>query len=60
MFNFLESLIRGTRTPGPGTPPPDLLAFYWHFIGQTPGPYLVMLLTSISVALVDMCIPIFR
>ncbi len=59
MFNFLESLIHGTRTPGPGTPPPGLLAFYWHFIGQTPGPYLAMLFTSLSVALVDMCIPVF-
>lgn len=59
MFRFLESLIRGTRAHAAATPPSSLLAFYWHFIGQTPGPYLAMVATSLGVALADMCIPVF-
>jgi len=59
MFRFLESLIRGTRAHAAKTPPSGLLAFYWHFIGQTPWPYLAMVGTSLGVALADMCIPVF-
>jgi len=59
MFNFLESLIRGTRAHKAVTPPGGLLPFYWHFIGQTPWPYIAMVVTSLSVALADMCIPVF-
>jgi ATP-binding cassette subfamily B multidrug efflux pump len=59
MFKFLESLIRGTRAHKAMTPPAGLLSFYWHFIRQTPWPYAAMLVTSLSVALADMCIPVF-
>jgi len=59
MFRFLESLIRGTRAHAAATPPSGLLSFYWHFIGQTPWPYVVMVVTSLSVAIADMCIPVF-
>lgn len=59
MFRFLESLIRGTRAHAAATPPSGLLAFYWHFIRQTPWPYLAMVATSLGVALADMCIPVF-
>ena len=59
MFRFLESLIRGTRAHTAVTPPSGLLSFYWHFIGQTPWPYFAMVVTSLSVSLADMCIPIF-
>lgn len=59
MFRFLESLIRGTRAHTAVTPPGGLLSFYWHFISQTPWPYMAMVFTSLSVALADMCIPIF-
>jgi ATP-binding cassette subfamily B multidrug efflux pump len=59
MFKFLESLIRGTRAHAAATPPSGLLSFYWHFISQTPWPYVAMLFTSLGVALADMCIPIF-
>jgi len=59
MFRFLESLIHGTRHSAKGTPPSGLLAFYWHFIGQTPWPFFGMVLASLSVALMDMCIPVF-
>ncbi|HTN93502.1 MAG TPA: ABC transporter ATP-binding protein [Gallionella sp.] len=59
MFRFLESLIRGTRAHEPVTPPKGLLSFYWHFISQTPWPYVAMIFTSLAVALADMCIPVF-
>lgn len=59
MFRFLESLIRGTRPHSAVTPPNKLLPFYWHFIRQTPWPYAAMIGTSLSVALMDMCIPVF-
>ena len=59
MFNFLESLIRGTRAHKAETPPSGLLSFYWHFIRQTPWPYVAMVATSLCVALADMCIPVF-
>jgi ATP-binding cassette, subfamily B, multidrug efflux pump len=59
MFSFLESLIRGTRPHKAVTPPETLLSFYWHFIRQTPWPYLAMIGTSLGVALADMCIPLF-
>jgi len=59
MFRFLESLIRGTRPHAAITPPETLMSFYWHFIRQTPVPYIAMICTSLGVALADMCIPIF-
>jgi ATP-binding cassette subfamily B multidrug efflux pump len=59
MFRFLESLIRGTRPHAAKTPPKSLLSFYWHFISQTPWPYVAMIVTSLCVALADMCIPVF-
>lgn len=59
MFNFLESLIRGTRAHRAATPPGGLLSFYWHFIRQTPWPYVAMICTSLCVALADMSIPVF-
>jgi len=59
MFRFLESLIRGTRPHAAKTPPKSLLSFYWHFISQTPWPYVAMIFTSLCVALADMCIPVF-
>lgn len=59
MFKYLESLIRGTRPHAAITPPKALLSFYWHFIRQTPWPYVAMIVTSLCVALADMCIPVF-
>ncbi|KAF1020112.1 MAG: putative multidrug export ATP-binding/permease protein [Paracidovorax wautersii] len=58
MFRFLESLIQGTRSPSPHAPPARLGAFYWHFIGQTKGPYLAMVATCLLLALADMGIPV--
>jgi ATP-binding cassette subfamily B multidrug efflux pump len=59
MFKFLESLIHGTRAHKAITPPAGLLSFYWHFIGQTPWFYVAMLVSSLSVVLVDISLPLF-
>jgi ATP-binding cassette subfamily B multidrug efflux pump len=59
MFKYLQSRIRGTASPGPGAPPPGLMAFYWHFVRQTKGWYVLMFATSLAVALVDTVIPVF-
>ena len=59
MFSYLQSRIRGTASPGPGAPPPGLLAFYWHFVRQTKGWYALMFVTSLAVALIDTVIPVF-
>jgi len=57
-FAFFESRLRPTALPT-GTPPPGLLAFYWHFVRQSRGLYLAMLATGLAVALVDTLIPLF-
>ena len=59
MFAYLQSRIHGTASPGPGAPPPGLLAFYWHFARQTRGWYALMFVTSLAVALIDTVIPVF-
>jgi ATP-binding cassette subfamily B multidrug efflux pump len=59
MFNYLQSRIRGTASPGPGQPPPGLMDFYWHFVKQTRGWYALMFVTSLGVALIDTVIPVF-
>ena len=58
MFAFFENRIRPTAAP-PGSPPPGLAAFYWHFVRQTPGLYLAMFATGLGVALIDTLIPVF-
>jgi ATP-binding cassette subfamily B multidrug efflux pump len=59
VFAYLQSRIRGTANTGPGTPPPGLIAFYWHFVRQTKGWYALMFVTSLAVALIDTVIPVF-
>ncbi|MBM3347751.1 MAG: hypothetical protein FJY55_14825 [Betaproteobacteria bacterium] len=56
MFSYLHSRIRGTATTGPGEPPPGLVAFYWHFVGQIKGWYLLVLIERPLVMLADMVI----
>ncbi|HQZ05585.1 MAG TPA: ABC transporter ATP-binding protein [Burkholderiaceae bacterium] len=62
MFRFFESRVPETAAPSHVSdqgPPPDLLAFYWHFIRQTRGLYLAMLATGLGVALIDTLMPVF-
>jgi ATP-binding cassette subfamily B multidrug efflux pump len=58
MFAFFETRIRPTAMPR-SAPPPGLLPFYWHFIRQSRGLYLVMFATGLAVALIDTLIPVF-
>jgi ATP-binding cassette subfamily B multidrug efflux pump len=58
MFAFFESRLHPTAAP-PGTPPPGLVAFFWHFIKQSRGLYLAMFATGLGVALIDTLIPVF-
>ena len=62
MFRFFETRVPDTAAPSHVSdqgPPPDLLAFYWHFIRQTRGLYLAMLATGLGVALIDTLMPVF-
>ncbi len=58
IFSFFESRTRPTAQPG-STPPPGLMAFYWHFIGQARGLFAAMFVTGLAVALIDTLIPVF-
>jgi ATP-binding cassette subfamily B multidrug efflux pump len=58
MFAFFESRVRPTLAPT-SSPPPGLLAFYWHFVRQTRGLYAAMFVTGLVVALIDTAIPVF-
>ncbi len=62
MFRTFESLLPGTVPPPAAVrqsgPPPGLLAFYWHFIGQTRGLFAAMFATSLGIALLDTLIPV--
>jgi ATP-binding cassette subfamily B multidrug efflux pump len=59
VFTYLQSRIRGTASPGPGEPPPGLIAFYWHFVRQSKRWYALMFLSGLAVALIDTVIPVF-
>jgi len=58
MFAFFENRVRPTELPR-AAPPPGLIAFYWHFIGQTRWLFAAMFVTGLAVALVDTLIPVF-
>jgi ATP-binding cassette subfamily B multidrug efflux pump len=58
MFAFFENRVRPTALPR-AAPPRGLIAFYWHFIGQTRWLFAVMFVTGLAVALVDTLIPVF-
>ena len=62
MFKFFESRVGSITTPPESSssgPPPGLVAFYWHFVKQTKGLYITMLVTGLGVALIDTLIPVF-
>jgi len=62
MFRFFESRVHDISAPADVSesgPPPGLLAFYWHFMRQTRGLYVAMLVTGLGVALIDTLMPVF-
>ncbi len=58
LFSFFEQRIRPTAAHAE-TPPPGLLAFFWHFVRQTKGLFIAMFATGLAVALIDTLIPVF-
>ena len=58
MFAFFESRISPTVRPG-STPPPTLLAFYWHYVRQARSLFGAMFVTGLAVAMIDTVIPVF-
>ena len=58
LFRVFESRVQATAQPPAGAPPAGLLAFYWHFIRQTRGLFLGMLLSCLLVALSDTVTPV--
>jgi ATP-binding cassette, subfamily B, multidrug efflux pump len=53
----LETIIDATRTPEPLTPPDRFWPFMWHFIRQAKWLFVMLLLLSILVSLVEVTIP---
>lgn len=58
MMRYLASRLRGTASVGPGTPPSNLLGFYWHYVKQTKFWFGAVIVTVLLVALADMVIPV--
>jgi ATP-binding cassette, subfamily B, multidrug efflux pump len=58
MFAFFENRLRPTAHPGT-SPPPGLLAFYWHYARQAKHLFCAMFVTGLCLALIDTLIPIF-
>ncbi|MEO8124106.1 MAG: ABC transporter ATP-binding protein [Burkholderiales bacterium] len=58
LFRFFEQRVQPTAAHA-ATPPPGLLAFFWHFVRQTKGLFIAMFATGLVVALIDTLIPVF-
>ena len=58
LFRFFERRIAPTAAHA-ASPPPGLVAFFWHFVRQTRGLFAAMFATGLVVALIDTLIPIF-
>ena len=59
MFRFFEKSLAPTAVPGSGEPPPDLVAFYWHFARQAKTLFIGLFAIGFVVALLDVMIPVF-
>ena len=59
MFHLLENLIRPTAATEVVQPPPGLLRFYWHFIGQAKWLFAALFAAGLCVALLDASVPWF-
>jgi ATP-binding cassette subfamily B multidrug efflux pump len=58
LFSFFEQRIQPTAAHA-ATPPPGLIAFFWHFVRQARGLFIAMFATGLAVALIDTLIPVF-
>jgi ATP-binding cassette, subfamily B, multidrug efflux pump len=64
MFRFFETRLQPTSVD-PDRPPPTvdqpnaMLRFYWHFVRQAPGLVAALFVAGLTVAILDITIPVF-
>jgi ATP-binding cassette, subfamily B, multidrug efflux pump len=59
MFRRIEQVVDPVRQPDGATPPPGLLAFYWHYLRQVKWLFAALFVAGFAVALIDASIPYF-
>jgi ATP-binding cassette, subfamily B, multidrug efflux pump len=59
MFERFENALKPTAAFEGGSPPTGLLAFYWHFARQAKWLFVALFATGLTVALLDVLIPVF-
>src|SRR5215510_12143660 len=59
LFRFFEGLVEPTALPTETTPPPGLIAFYWHYARQARGLVVALFCAGFLVAVLDSTIPVF-
>src|ERR671934_69509 len=59
MFSRFERLLKPTDPPEQAAPPPDFIAFFWHFARQAKGLFAALFAAGFVVALLDSTIPVF-
>jgi len=59
IFRLFEKSLATTSLPEVNEPPPDLLAFYWHYARQAKGLFAGLFAAGFAVALLDVTVPVF-
>src|SRR5262249_61390211 len=59
MFSLFERLLKPTDIPERAEPPPDFVAFFWHFARQAKGLFAALFAAGFAVALLDSTVPVF-
>jgi ATP-binding cassette subfamily B multidrug efflux pump len=59
MFRFFETLLDPTQPPARPEPPPQLVAFYWHYARQAKGLFVALFAAGFVVATLDSMVPVF-
>src|SRR5215475_121848 len=59
MFKPFERYLQPTAVPQHPEPPPNLLAFLWHFARQAKGLFIALFVVEFFVALTDSAVPWF-
>lgn len=59
MFSLFERLLKPTAIPERAEPPPDFVAFLWHYAHQAKGLFAALFAAGLVVALLDCTIPVF-
>jgi ATP-binding cassette, subfamily B, multidrug efflux pump len=59
VFQYFEGLLEPTARPPGSPPPPELLAFYWHYAKQARHLVAALFVAGFIVAILDTMIPVF-